>query len=370
MLLVCAFALAAARAQDARSLVFDPAPGTRVGKSIRVEHALDTIALGIVAGDQVKELPRVRLLTSEDLAVDDEYRASASGRPTSLRRVYREIFHDLRALAPGNDEPVSHFSATSPLTSSSVLFTWVPGENAYGRFYDAQEGIEESLAGLTEDLDARELLPPRAVRIGERWEIEPARLRELLAAGGKVPLNWVPEPDDPVLRNVACGIGGALFEVFGDVVNGKVTAELAAITREEGSELARVDVTIDLDTARDQTELLRNRMTRLEVVRGSVVTGARITFRLHAHGKLTWNLTQRRLHAFELDGTEEVDREIDIGGGRDKGGQTEQLQLKGAMKLSISVGAPRASEIVPAGEGLPHEPEPDGGGGGGGGGGN
>ncbi len=364
-LLICGSAAAAGTptaqvgAAEARRIVFDPAPGTRVGKQIRVEHALETIALSAGSGgDSVKDPPRIKLVTLESLGVDDEYRACANGRPTSLRRVYHEIVHDYRAFAPGGGEPIAHLTATSSITGSSVLYTWVPEEQAYGRLYDAREGVEESLSALSEDLDLRELLPPREVRIGDKWDIEPGRLRELLSAGGKVPLKWTPDEDDPALRTLSTGVGGALHEAFGEATHGHVVGEFSAVTRAGADELAQIDVTIELATTRDQTELLRNRMTRAEVMRGSIVTRGHIAFRLNARGKLSWNLTHKRVQSFELDGIEEIEREIDVGGGSANGGQTEKASLKGPLKLTLTVGAPRASAPVSAGEMLPPEPAP------------
>jgi hypothetical protein len=134
--------------------------------------------------------------------------------------------------------------------------------------------------------------------------------------------------------------------------------EFAAVTRVGDNDLAEIDVTIALDTTRDQTELLRNRMTRAEVMRGSIVTRGHIAFRLNARGKLSWNLTQKRVQSFELDGIEEIEREIDVGGGSANGGQTEKASLKGPLKLTLTVGAPRASDPVSAGEMLPPDPAP------------
>lgn len=345
---------------EAHRIVFAPEANARIGKSIRVEHVLDTQVFGVdVGAEAAQELSRLKLTTSETLTVDDEYRASANGRPTSLRRVYREILHDVRAFAPGGSEPVVHLTATSPMKDLSVLFTWVPEENGYGRLYDAREGVEESLAALSEDLDLRELLPPRAVRVGERWEIEPSRLAETLAVGGKLPLAWSPEPEDPSLRNIATGVGGALYEVFGDAVRGRVAAELAEVAREGGDEIARIGVTIELETSRDQTTLLRNRMTRAEVMRGRVVTRAQILYRLDARAKLAWNLTHARVHAFELDGVETVEREIDVGGGSKSGGQTERARCNGPLKITLRVVPPRASEPAPFEENTPVAPAPD-----------
>jgi hypothetical protein len=349
---------AAAGAGEARRIVFDPQPGSRVGKTFRVEHALDTIALSVGSGGETKDLPRIKILTTETLGVDDEYRASAGGRPTSLRRVYQEIVHDYRAFAPGADEPAQHLTATSPLASFSVLFTWVPEESAYGRLYDMVEGVEESLSALSEDLDLRELLPPREVRVGETWSIEPGRLRELLSIGGLVPLEWKPEEDDPALRNLATGVGGALNEAFGDAARGRVVGELTGVTRAESGDRAEIGVTIELETTRDQTELLRNRMTRAEVMRGSIVTRGAITLKWSAHGKLTWDLKANRVHAFELEGTEEIEREIDVGGGSEKGGQTEKAHLKGPLKITLAVGAPRAIPSAPSPETAPPAPAP------------
>lgn len=346
----------------ARRLVLDPPPNTRIAKTIRIEHALETLVLGLgFGGESLRDLPRMKLVTTETLSVDDEYRACADGRPTSLWRAYREVAHDVRAFAPGGSEPLSHLAATSPLTGLSVVFTWVPEERGYGRIYDALEGVEEALASLTEELDLRGLLPVREVRVGERWDVDPAELRDVLAGGGRLPLNWTPDPEAPALRNVASGIGGALYEVFGDKTRGKVSALLASVSQEGQDELAHVELSIEIETDRDQTELIRGMMTRAEVMRGSIVTRSQVNFRLTGQATLVWNLTQRRVQSFDLSGIEEINREIDVGGGPQNGGQTEKVSLKGPLKIALTSGPPRSATPIAPGDSLPPEPEPGGG---------
>ena len=127
-------ALAGCAGGEKFELRFAPAEGSRVRRTIEVEHVV--------------------------LRTLDEYRKVGDGRPLLLRRTFEE--------APG------------PFAGTSVVFTWVPEEGAYGKYYDARESVESALRDLAEDLDLRSFLPARAVALGDRWTSSAAGLRDVL----------------------------------------------------------------------------------------------------------------------------------------------------------------------------------------------
>ena len=116
-------------------LRFAPAEGSRVRRTIEVDHVV--------------------------LRTLDEYQKVGDGRPLLLRRKFEE--------------------ASSPFVGTSVVFTWVPEEGAYGKYYDARESSESALRDLTEDLDLRSLLPASAVAVGDTWTAPAAGLRDVLS---------------------------------------------------------------------------------------------------------------------------------------------------------------------------------------------
>jgi hypothetical protein len=131
-LLLCA--LAGCAGGEKFELHFAPPEGSRVRRTIEVDHVV--------------------------LRTLDEYRRVGDGRPLLLRRTFEE--------------------APSPFAGTSVVFTWVPEEGAYGKYYDAREASESALRDLTEDLDLRALLPASAVAVGDTWTASAAGLRDVL----------------------------------------------------------------------------------------------------------------------------------------------------------------------------------------------
>ncbi len=138
-----------------------------------LRHVLLCVLAGCGAGDRVElrfapaEGARVRRTIGSGtlvLRTLDEYRKVGAGRPLVLRRTFEET--------------------AGPLARTSVVYTWVPEENAYGKYYDAFESSESALRDLAEDLDLRALLPAHAVALGESWSVPALDLRDPLRSAG------------------------------------------------------------------------------------------------------------------------------------------------------------------------------------------
>ena len=124
--------------------------------------------------------------------VTDEYRSVGDGRALAFRRSFDEISFVADATVPreGTDPLFDTLYATGPLRGTSVVFAWQPDEQQYGKYYDAEEADEEYLADLASDMDLLCLLPKGDVSAGDEWRIQPAALRDVLAAGGRMPLRY------------------------------------------------------------------------------------------------------------------------------------------------------------------------------------
>lgn len=127
-------ALAGCAGGEKVELRFAPVEGSRVRRTIEVDHRV--------------------------LRTLDEYRKVGAGRPLLLRRTFEE--------------------APSPFAGTSVVFTWVPEERGYGKYYDAREASESALRDLTEDLDLRALLPASPVAVGDTWTVSATGLKDVL----------------------------------------------------------------------------------------------------------------------------------------------------------------------------------------------
>ena len=172
-------------AQDPVSLIYAPPEGAVIQKTWITSHHLyvDSFFHTVEGKRRAREM-RVGLTTERTVQVVDEPKRSAAGRPLGLRRTYKDL-KQVTTLTPLiEDGDVSRIEQQTPLVGSSVVFTWIEDEGGYGRYYDAEEGEESWLLGLSEDMDFRMLLPEDQVTPGQTWQLEASRLRDLLAHAG------------------------------------------------------------------------------------------------------------------------------------------------------------------------------------------
>lgn len=337
----------------ARHIGLRIAPGSSLAKLFTVEHklVLKKMSLERNGVEQVSQ-QQMDLDSKQTLRVKDEYRVLDEGRPSILRRSFEEIGYRARLdLSPGDDrEAPLVLEATSPLARSarnapaSVVFTWVPSEKAYGKHYDARECVEEWLSALSADLDLLALLPSGEVKVGDAWEIDPARLADAVACGGKLPFVFPKDADKVMVRTLSSGVGGGLYEVFGGEIKGRLSARLASLRtegrtegRNEGSaELAVIAIEADVETSRDQTGLARQTQLRDEFLEGSTVEELMVQWKLKGSGELVWNLTAGRFESFKLAGSEDVAMQLKMGL-RGSEGVRQRLEMSGGLVVSAKI---------------------------------
>ena len=233
--------------EEARALVYAPKDGTRLARTIQITQALELVSMaqGPAAGELRRGAGDLRLDTRLELELDDDLLAVAEGRPVKLKRRFRAgRFHAEFGPRAANAARAKH-AVLTPLEGVGVLYTWSPEERVHGRFYDEKEAMEEFLAHLTEDADLRALLPAKPVRPNETWILEPARLADVFAPGGRLPWAWPKELDRPMVRSLSTGLGGGLGELFGGTARGKAEATLLRIETRAGAEVAIVKLALE-----------------------------------------------------------------------------------------------------------------------------
>ena len=219
-LLLCALA-----GGDKVELRFAPVEGSQVRRTIAIDQTL------AAKGSEP-------LTTRKFLRTLDQYRKLGDGRPLVLQRRFEQI---------GGSS-----AGVSPLQGTSVVYTWVPEEAAYGKYYDALESSEAALRDLAEDLDLRALLPRGAVATGESWSVPAAQLRDVLA-----PLGFL-------------GVTDYLGEL-----QGECKLALAAVGERQGRSIATVELALKIQNA---------------------------TWTFEGRGTLDWDLGARRAASFALSG--------------------------------------------------------------------
>jgi hypothetical protein len=298
-----------------------------------------------VRGVEQASQDRAALTGHLQLRVDEDLRAVQAGRPTLFARTYSDcaLRVTLRT-EPRSEAPRAEtLEAGSPLAGCAVRFTWAPARGDWGRLYEAREASEEFLPRLAADLELAGFLPPRAVAVGDAWEVEPARAGDVFVLGGEVPLRFSKGGDHSLARTVALGVGGPLHEVFAAPVQGSVRARLAALEDGPEGQRARVALELDVRVTRDVAQLTEQRLNPVELEDGVQVRSATLTWTFRGQGELVWSVAQGRAVSVALSGAEDVASRAELQ--QSDGAVVNEVRLSGGLKLRIDVapaGAPAA----------------------------
>lgn len=292
--------------QDTVEISFAPIAGRAVSKTVSTRHTLRADGFRRQIGDESTVMPLALKLDSEQyLTVVDEYRTAANGRPTELRRTYRD--GGMRAeLQPQVDPPAppSKVELQSEIRDASVVFTWVPDEEQYGRYYDAAELPERWLPDLHFDLDALALLPEGSVSVGSSWTVGVGGLESLLVAYGDQHLAEAPRGSDRMLlRTLGTGAGANLHRAFGGESSGGMKLTLKSVD----GDLARIGIEVGrVNLVRDLTDYTRSAVLRREQESGVATEGGRLALELQGRGELVWDRAAGRMVSLELSLQENV----------------------------------------------------------------
>jgi hypothetical protein len=336
-------ALAADWAADRPS--YQPKAGTTLSKHIVVESELelDDMTMEMNGQDMSERAGQVEvsLKGTMELSVTDHYETLGDGRPTKLKRSFDEI------------SSVTHRSSSNPmagseekdiplkseLEGSTVVFSWDEDESSYQVTFDGEEGDEELLEDLEENLDLRGFLPGAEVSEGDSWAIPAEEVKSALAPGGDVKLR--PEGDaDPM--------GGmnqfSQNDMIGEL-DGKFTATYAGTREEEdGARVAVIKLEIEASSAQDMTERLDEIK---EQMKGNLPPGLEVDisafdaeYELEAEGELLWHLETGLVHGLHLSG--EVRMIVDISMSMKMGENEQAMEVSqtfaGNQTITLSTG--------------------------------
>ena len=329
--------------------------GTNVQKRFEIQHDLTVQKIelgGAVSGAMSQQ--QLDLQSELVLEVADAYVKTSPVRPLVLQRLYKtSTYHIDFAFsgASGNKVPDA-WDADSPMKGQSVVFTWVPEEKDFSRHYDQEEGAEEHLSTLAEDLDLRCLLPlpekdekastekPRAVRDGDRWALELKPLASLFSPGGSIPLSFVKGGKGGMKMAISAGVGGPLSPVFAGTIKGNAFARWASTESTDTGRLAVIELAFDLETEADRTEIVRRYLRQDEDEEQSPVRHAGSKWKLSSgSGTMRWNLDAGRFEKLEVVGREDVSSDIQFARGAEASSQS--LSMAGSLKITAGVVPPK-----------------------------
>lgn len=278
---------------SAGELSWHPAKDTTLRRELITRQILATESMTFREGSQEMVSQRIfDLVTTTTVRTSDQLREVEAGRPRVLRRFYDEARLEARAEVSGGRQQTRgvDFSGKSAFQGQSVVFTWVPGDGEYGRYYDGLEGFEERLAGLDEDLGARSLLPAEGVTEGASWELPPAALRGLFGAGGDLAYEFEAVKDPLISRSMTMGVGANLSRVFGGEETGTVKARWVRTEELEGHSLAVLELELDVQLSKELRDLANELRAVNERASGQEATSSLLTITLKGGGTVRWDL--------------------------------------------------------------------------------
>ena len=300
--LVLATSAFALRAIPADSIEWRAGAGQTLRREFVTKHLLVTESMTTRRGDQETISQRVfDLRTTQTLRTSDQLLEVEEGRPLKMRRYYDEARLAGVAETSGGsmltrDERVSGDSRSEGL---GVVFTWIPEDQEYGRYFDSLEGIEESLPVLAVDLDYLSLLPEEPVEVGSTWKLPPSALRDVVSPGGNLDYDLGEVRDILLVRTIRQGTGAYLFEFFGGTEEGTVTATWEKTEEVDGRRLARIKLEFDVTLTQDLTDLANHGRTAEEYAAGMVVQEGQGVLGLKGGGVVRWDLD--RGHLFDTE---------------------------------------------------------------------
>jgi hypothetical protein len=328
-LLVAASLVALDRLGPKDELVFAPAAGTTLARTLESRYVLDLESFEMTLNDEA--VPpgalgkfELHIEHSEHYGVTDTFEALGAGRPERLRRSFDELGgREATRTATDDGEQNDGSDYASVLAGKVVVFTW--NESA-GRcdaaFATDSEGDSALLAGLEEDLDLRRLLPSAAVSPGDTWELDGSVFQGILGPGGDLAL----EPEDDEEYADTTQVDAEMRANMG----GTIHATYRGIEEEGGARYARIELALETKThAEDRMEA--------DADGTSGTNGTAVEFRLA--GELRWDVEHGHALSLELGGDYDVTLSYEMRGEMDgeSFAQVQTMKLGGEIHLTSRV---------------------------------
>jgi len=319
---------------------FHPTEGTVLKKHIEVtsEITLDEMTM-VMGGQDMGAAMGMEMTTiaTQVIAITDTYVAVDEDRPTVLERRFDELSSTTEvemsnAMAPDVEQEMT---GSSELEGLTVVFTWDEDGGGYSvEFGEESDGDDELLEGLTEAMDLRGMLPDGEVSEGDTWDIDPDVLLEVLAPCGSVKIR----PEELAGMMDMNTPQPSPAEMLGEF-EGDVTAEFEGLRDEDGTRVAVIKLTIDVDTAKDMTEFMEEMMSEMEMPEGMDIDmdieSMDMEFEFQGEGHLLWNLESGLVYSLQIDGN--VKQAMDTAMSMSMGGTEQSIEQSMSFSGSQSV---------------------------------
>ena len=329
-------------------LAFGPSPGSTLTKTFTHggEYQLDQLTMVVNGQDLADMLPSIEmsLAQSTKIEVTDAYEAVEDGRPTLLLRTFDALSATVTMEMSPAEMDFPEMASASELEGKTVAFKWDPEKQEYGCSFHEEEGEDELLEGLEEDMDLRLFLPPSEVAENASWTVELDELQCVVMPGGNLQL--VPEGvevDDDALKMFE-DMFGEFGQEFGDLLEGECKCTFKGTHEEKGARIGEIAIELEVATSLDLTEFLDKAIRAMieqqgagDMVKFSLDT-ADLNLDFDGSGTLHWNMTAGRLHSFQLGGdvTIGVDLAVGIEAEGESTGIDASMEMSGSLHQEVA----------------------------------
>jgi hypothetical protein len=327
---------------ESHEMLASPAVGLRLRREIHTRHRLVAeLMKSSKNGEESISQRELDLDSNQFLTATEEVRLSDGTRPTVFQRQYESNrFETTSKRSLGRIENKDRvFKGKGSIAKKGVVFTWVPEDQNYGRYYDGLEGIEEVLPGLTADLSMASILPEGAVSPGDSWDLAPGVMVDVLACGGETDFGLAGDTGYSMMRTMRLGMGLNVEQAFGGKEEGTVKAFFLGTETVEGRDLALIQLTFDIQLEHDLAGRAQSGMSINEVASGFLVESAIVKLGLDGKGTVRWDMAGGyvydtiKLHASQRASTRIVQiRENEEG--RDE--ITQDLVMVGTLEHTVT----------------------------------
>lgn len=348
--LLCSALLAplVAFAMPADKVSFHPEEGLSLTKSIQsnTQMALDDMTMTMNGQPMPMDLEmEMDMSMNMSVEVTDEYVSTSDGRPAKLKRTFDALgstgsFAIEMAMMPGGGDERS-IDATSELEGKTVVFTWNEEEGEYETSFAEDEGDEELLEGLEQDLDFLELLPSEEVAEGDTWNVDVKELTTILVPGGDLKLE--PEDMDDEMSSFPGmdQFGANSADWFGDMLEGEATCEYKGTREVDGVTVGVIALVVNISSTNDMSEMVGDAMGAMPEDGPEVdVEYMDIELEMEAEGLLYWNLAGGHAQSFELNGSVLVimDMGMNMTMGDNEMSMEQTMEMSGSWELNATFG--------------------------------
>jgi hypothetical protein len=293
---------------------FAPAEGSVATKTFEsvVELTLDQMNMTL-NGQENPMMPDMDMSMTSKLKVQvtDEYVALRENAPKTLRRTFDELANSMsmsmQVEMMGNSQSQDKtVDSESELEGKTIVFSWSEEDGEYKKRFDPEGEDEELLESVLEDMDLRALLPKGEVAEGETWSIDVKGLLPILSPGGDLKL--VPTDSEDIMEGGMPGVG-SMTDWIGDLLEGEATGTFAGMREVDGVKVAVIKVEIDIQSARDMTDIVLAAMEKAEMppeVQNMEFEHVDVEFELEAEGELFWDAAVGRARSFHMSGPTSV----------------------------------------------------------------